>query len=222
MNERSSIRYAWLCLGMMLVIFVPRMSGAFERFQVVALFNNRVMVEVDGERHFLKVGETSPEGIGLISSTTEEAVLLIDGRREAHGLGSVVGGTYVEREETEVRIWRDVNGAFNTVGSINGRTTNMMVDTGATSVAISEVEAKRLGIPYRLEGRRIMVNTASGSARAYGVNFDRIKVGDIELHNVEGIVLEGASPRQVLLGMSFLRRVEMENRDEVLLLRSKF
>jgi len=49
-----------------------------------------------------------------------------------------------------------------------------------------------------------------------------VRVGEIELENVPAVVLEGDLPRQVLLGMSFLRRVDMEKKGGLLLLHSKF
>ena len=49
---------------------------------------------------------------------------------------------------------------------------------------------------------------------------DRVRVGEIELHQVEAVVLEGSLPQQVLLGMSFLKRIRMENQGTMLLLRT--
>ncbi len=87
---------------------------------------------------------------------------------------------------------------------------------------MSELEANRLGIEFRREHKKGTVQTASGVATAYRVTLARVRVGDIELSNVKGVVLEGDSPRRVLLGMSFLNRVEMNNQGNILLLRSKF
>ncbi len=195
---------------------------AVEQIQVVALFKNRVMVEVDGRRHFLRAGEVTPEGVKLISSTTSEAVLEFDGQQQDFTLGTRVGGRFAQRKSAEVTISRAPNGAYMTVGSINGRVTSMMVDTGATSVAMSEVEAKRLGLSYRLKGKKTGVSTASGYARAYVVMLDRVQVGEIILRQVEAYVVEGSSPREVLLGMSFLSRVEMKNESNLMKLKSKF
>jgi len=97
----------------------------------------------------------------------------------------------------------------------------MLLDTGASTVAMSSVEAKRLGLQYWLKGKKIMVSTASGYARGYRVILNKVQVGSIALNKVEGTVIEGSSPRQVLLGMSFLNRVEMNNNGNVMLLRSK-
>ena len=82
-----------------------------------------------------------------------------------------------------------------------------LVDTGATSIALNEGQARRLGIDFRTQGRPMVVNTASGTARAWLVNLNRVKVGPLEVLGVEAAVLEGESPTDALLGMSFLNRV---------------
>ena len=70
--------------------------------------------------------------------------------------------------------------------------------------------------------KKTMVSTASGYARGYSIVLDRVQVGSIKLNKVDAIVVEGSSPHEVLLGMCFLNRVEMENSGNVMLLRSKF
>ena len=117
---------------------------AVERLRVVGLFSGKAMVEIDGQNRLLRVGKRSPEGVLLISATAREAVIEVDGKRSSYTLGSHVGSGFAKPDSREVQIWRDRQGAYRTVGSINGQTTDLLVDTGATSVAMSEVEAKRL------------------------------------------------------------------------------
>lgn len=83
----------------------------------------------------------------------------------------------------------------------------MLVDTGASSVAMSEVEAKRLGIPYRLNGMKSTVRTASGFANAYQITLANVQVGAIELTNVDGVVVKVIHPVRCC-SMSFLKRVK--------------
>jgi len=66
------------------------------------------------------------------------------------------------------------------------------------------------------------VSTANGDARVYVVSLDSVKVGDIELHGVDAAVLEGDSPPTVLLGMSFLSRLDMQHQGDVLVLKQKW
>ncbi len=208
-------------LVLLLTILLPMAVSAVEKLRVVALFNDRAMVEVDGTQRVLKVGKPSPEGVLLIESSSREAVIEIDGKRKTYPIGVQIGGTFKPPEGREVRITRGADGHYTTVGSINGRTVTMMVDTGATTVAMGEAEAKRLGIRYWLKGERGIVSTASGVANAYSVTLDKVQVGDIVLHQVEGIVIAGAGPSEVLLGMSFLSRTEIKHSGNIMILSKK-
>jgi clan AA aspartic protease (TIGR02281 family) len=107
----------------------------------------------------------------------------------------------------------DAQGHFITMGSINGASVRMLVDTGATSVSMSTDEAWRIGLSY-LNGKRVRIHTANGIVTGYRVMLDTVEVGNITLNQVEGEVREGsigvAQESIVLLGMSFLNRVEMK------------
>jgi len=217
MRYLSVIRFFSLILA--LVLAMPALAA--NDIRVMALFPGKAMVDVGGKNRLLKIGKASPEGLMLISADSSEAVIEIDGKRQSYKVGAKYGGSFNTGAKREVRIPRDNSGGYTTVGSINGRTVNMLVDTGATSVAMSSVEAKRLGLQYWLNGTKIMVSTASGYAKGYNIVLKRVQVGSISLNNVGATVIEGGSPREVLLGMTFLNRVEMNNSGNVMLLRSK-
>ncbi len=208
-------------LILLLTLLLPMAVTAVEDIRVVALFNDRAMVEVDGVQRFLKVGKPSPEGVLLIEASSREAVIEIDGERKSYPIGVKIGGNFQAPEGREVRISRDADGSYTTVGSINGRTVTMMVDTGASSVAMGEAEAKRLGIRYWLKGEKGMVRTASGVSRSYNVILDKVQVGSIVLRQVEGTVVVGEGPSEVLLGMSFLSRTEIQHAGNMMVIRTK-
>lgn len=190
--------------------------------RVVGLFSDRAVVLVDGRRHILRPGETSPEGVKLISADSETAVLEVDGRQIRGGLDGRVSARRSSPAAQAVQIMRDNSGMYSTVGSINGLPVSFIVDTGATQVAMNAAAARRLGIDYRVTGTPAAVTTASKVERAWAVTLDTVKVGGIELHNVAGVVLEGAQPGQVLLGMSYLGRLEITNNGRLLTLRKKY
>jgi aspartyl protease family protein len=96
----------------------------------------------------------------------------------------------------------------------------MVVDTGATLVALPAADAIRLGIDYK-KGQPAFSSTANGVAPIYLVKLDRVKVGDIELTQVEGSVHEGGLPIG-LLGMSFLNRTEMRREGQHMTLIKRF
>ncbi len=191
------------------------------RVRVLALFPNKAMLEIDGRERLLRAGQASPEGVTLVSADQHEAVVEVGGRREALTFGTSVGGTFAVRETREVKIYRNSKGAFTTAGSINGRPVDLMVDTGATAIAMSAAQARRLGIFYRLDGAPVGVTTASGTVLGHRITLDRVAVGDITLHNVEALVIPGDLPEQVLLGMTFLNRVDLRQEGAEMVLRAK-
>ena len=206
-------------LGLLAVAGAATAQGP--QVKVVALFSDRAMLEIDGKQRLLRAGQTSPEGVKLIAADTHEAVVDVGGRRETLGFGSSVGGTFAARETTEVTIYRDLRGSYTAVGSINGRPVNFLVDTGASAIAMSATEARRLGIAFRLDGDPVGVSTASGVVRGHRVTLDRVSVGDLTLRGVDALIIAGDRPEQVLLGMTFLNRVDMRQDGTTMVLRAK-
>lgn len=201
------------------LIFVSPASIAVQDITVVALFTNKAVVMFDGKRRVLVQGIESPEGVTLLSSDSETADLMIDGKKETFYLGMHISTGYVQPATTEVKVWGDRNGMYFTTGSINGHLVNFLVDTGATSVAMNANQAQRLGIDFRYIGQRSQVSTASGIAVAYNIKLNSVKVGEIELRNINAVVIDGDFPVDVLLGMSFLGSLEMVHSGKALLLR---
>jgi len=188
---------------------------------VLGLFKSRAIVKIDGKQRTLKKGKASPEGVKLISADSDVAILEVDGVQQEFKLGRHVSTSFKRKVTAEAKIM-PVNGMYNTSGFINGQPVNFLVDTGATWIAMNSNQARSLGINFRYIGKRGMVSTANGLAPIYRVMLNKVRVGEIELTNVEAGVLEGNSPREVLLGNSFLNRVEMQRQGQVMLLKQRF
>jgi aspartyl protease family protein len=217
---RAGIRHSLLAL---LTLALANLAWAdAPRVRVLALFPNKAMLEIDGRERLLRAGQVSPEGVTLVSADQHEAVVEVGGRRESLTFGTAVGGTFATPEMREVKIYRNAKGAYTTVGSINGRPVDLMVDTGATAIAMSAAEARRLGISYRLDGAPVGVTTASGTVPGHRVTLDRVTVGDITVRNVDALVIPGDLPEQVLLGLTFLNRVDMRQEGAEMVLRTKY
>jgi aspartyl protease family protein len=190
--------------------------------EVLATFRDQVVIRVDDVQHKLKPGESTPDGIRLISTDGASAMLELDGVQRRYPLGSKIRSSYKKAENQEVHVFSDQQGMFKTTGSINGMPIHFLVDTGASTIAISSAQARRLGIDYRVVGEPGQVITASRVEPVYSVMLDSVKVGDIQLRNVQAMVMEGNMPDIPLLGMSFLGRLEMQNDGQRLILRQKY
>lgn len=194
-------------------------SSAFD-IQVYALFTNMAIVKIDGKQRKLRTGQTSPEGVKLISSDSEKAILEINGKQESYELGSQISFGVTERKQQEARIWQ-TRGMYITPGLINNQPVDFMVDTGASWIAINRVTAQKLGINYFYEGQQGWVSTANGTVPIYKVMLDKVKVGGIELRNVEAAILDNSNASYILLGNSFLNRVDMQREGQMMLLKEK-
>ena len=205
---------------LMLLLF-STLCFAVEKITVVGLFPDKAVVKIDGKQHVLSAGQTSPEGVKLISSNSREAVLEINGEQQTYGLGTHISSTYQEPVAGKtVTIAPDNDGMYGVNGSINGFQVSFVVDTGATLISMNQHHAKRIGLNYKLEGKEGLSETASGYSKIYLVNLKKVQIGDIELTDVEGSVHDGEFPKVILLGNSFLNRVKL-NRDGAMLLLEK-
>jgi len=186
------------------------LPGYAADISVMALFTGKAVLIVDGGKpRTLSVGQSTPEGVKLVSANSEAAVIEFQGKRQTLGVGQ---GTRVvsapaANSSGKTTILADSRGHFLTTGSINGMSVRFMVDTGATTIAISAAEARGLGINYR-GGKRGMANTANGPILVYLVQLDNVRVGAITLNNVQATISEGPA-HIALLGMSFLNRTQM-------------
>jgi aspartyl protease family protein len=189
---------------------------------VVAIFPGKAMLVIDkGKPRTLRAGETYA-GVTLVSSTSEEAVVSIDGKQQRLHLGEgVYSALSVPSERATVILTPDKNGHFVATGSINGSSVRFLVDTGATMVSMSVQEARNAGVNY-LAGERGYSQTANGVAPVYKVKLDQVTLGDITLRDIAGVVHENSALPVVLLGMSFLGKLEMRREGESLTLIKRY
>jgi aspartyl protease family protein len=184
----------------------------------------KALVVIDnGKPRWLAAGETSPEGVKLISVGGDSAVIVMDGKRETLTLGQSVrlGGGARPSGAQSATLWPNAQGHFLVTGVVNGISVRFLVDTGATQVSLNSSEAKRLGINYTA-GQKALTATANGVAQTYKIKLDEVRIGDIVLNNVDGMVLVGDSLPVALLGMSFLNRMEMKRDGDKMVLTKRY
>jgi len=133
------------------------------------------------------------------------------GRPEATAVGPVAAGadtTSAPVSGRKVELRAGAYGHFHVRAEVNGRPVQVMVDTGASMVALKFEDAREVGLDVSERDFTHRVSTANGYARMAPVTIDRISIGDITVRDVAGAVLEQGKLGTTLLGMSFLSRLQ--------------
>ena len=210
----SSLWFPWsICAA------PPADTVTSEPLRVVAkaLFKNQAVVVINGKRRTLKTGKRSPEGVLLVRSNSEVATVEINGEELSLRLdGNIIGNFSAGPKRKSLVLYPDQGGHYVVDGTINGTSTRFLLDTGATSVSINSREAKRIGLLYKVDGKPTVVETAAGVVPAYRVTFKEVKIRDLSVKQVSGIVISGDFPRSALLGQSFLNRLNMRREGQAL------
>lgn len=106
---------------------------------------------------------------------------------------------------SSVVLKRGLDGHYRTEALINGHKVNVLVDTGATGVAISQTIANQLNLKSI---NAVRTNTANGESIGYMVRLASVQIGGVVAHNVSAMIAPGLDG-DVLLGMSFLGRMDV-------------
>jgi aspartyl protease family protein len=154
----------------------------------------------------IKVGQAFG-GVTVVSVEKDRATVEIDGKRRTLVRGQSYSSSGAAGPQS-VTLAAGAGGHVLAEGMVNGGAVRFVVDTGASLVALPGSEATRLGIDFR-KGEAGTIQTAAGPTPAYRVKLKTVRIGSIELNNVDGVVIENGLP-VALLGMSFLNRVELK------------
>ncbi|HEX7866956.1 MAG TPA: TIGR02281 family clan AA aspartic protease [Variovorax sp.] len=168
------------------------------------------------------IGE-SYQGVKLVSLQADQAVVELEGKRVSLRMDtpvSIGGGGGGGGGGSRVVLSADSRGHFMTQGSINGRPVTFMLDTGATAVALSADDAQRIGLDYS-KGQRVMMNTANGTTTGYRLRLQSVRVGDVEVYDIDAIISPQAMPF-VLLGNSFINRFSMRRDADQMVLEKRY
>lgn len=199
---------------------------------VVGLFPNKAVVQIEGGAlRTLAVGQRTGGDVMLLSVERDGATFDIQGRRVTLALGpartqssptaaanyptSTNYPTLTPTTANYAMVPTDDRGDLVADGEVNGMPVRFAVDTGATFITFPAREASRLGLDYR-NGQKAVMETANGDVSGYRLKLDTVRVGDIAMHNVDAVILEGNRLSKVLLGMSFLNRVDIRREGAIL------
>ena len=181
-----------------------------------------ILIVNGGAPKTVAIGETF-QGVKLVALQAQQATVEAGGKRIALSMdtpASIGGGGPGGAGGNRVVLSADSRGHFMTQGTINGRTVNFMLDTGATAVAMSAADAQRIGLDYT-KGQPVRMNTANGVAAGYRLRLGSVRVGDVEVYDIDAVVTEQSMPF-VLLGNSFINRFSMRRDADQMVLEKRF
>jgi aspartyl protease family protein len=149
-------------------------------------------------------------GLGLL------AYLFSDIISKQHNPNQQVQSSINAQGVPEVRLKRNRQGHYVTSGMINGQPVVFLLDTGATVVSVPENIAETLGLKAGPPG---YAQTANGVIKTYATRIASIGLGDIHLENIPAQINPYMSGREILLGMSFLKKLELTQKGDTLTLK---
>ena len=200
---------------------LPALAAA-QSVSMSGSLGDKALLVIDGTPRTVAAGATVA-GVKVIKVSGSETVVEVGGKRQTLQLGGAqvnLGGAASAGSGTQIVLAAGPGGHFVTSGSINGRAVRFVVDTGATTIAMGEADAKRIGLDYT-RGQRGMVRTANGDVPSYRVSLREVRVGDVTVYNVDATVVP-ASMEVMLLGNSFLSRFQMRRDADILVLEKRY
>ena len=198
-------------------------SALSQSVTLSGLVGSKALLIVNGSAPKIVAAGESFQGVKVVSTSGDSAVIEQNGKQLTVRMGdspASVGSTVGTSTGSKIVMTAGEGGHFISLGSINGKAVQFMVDTGATAVSLGAAEAKRMGIDYT-SGRPVRMNTANGQSLGYLITLSAVRIGDVEVQNVEAVVAPQSMPF-VLLGNSFLTRFSMRRDADQMVLERRF
>ena len=194
---------------------------------LAGMLGSKALLVVNGTAPKTVAAGDTHEGVKVISTSSDQTVIEQSGKRFTLRLGDAPvhmgtgkSGSTSAGRGNKIILTAGSGGHFMTAGQINGRAVQFMVDTGATTVAMGALDAERAGLNYK-SGQPVMMSTANGMTQGYKIKLDSVRVGDVEVFDVDAVVTPQAMPF-MLLGNSFLTRFQMLRDNDQLTLTRKY
>ena len=215
--------------GMDFFVRLCAISGCLYAMPVLAadvglsgVFPGKALLVINGGApRTVAVGAKTAEGVTVLAASGETATIEVNGKKRVLRVGqnvtmraSSAGG------RASAVLTADSRGHFITNGTINGANVRFLVDTGASMISLGASDARRAGLDPT-KGELAYTQTANGMAQVSRVRLHSVRVGDIVLNDVEATVHQQDMP-VVLLGMSFLNRMEMQRNGDTMTLRRNY
>jgi aspartyl protease family protein len=209
----------------LLLSLVAAVHGAAvaQSVSLQGVLGSKALLMVDGGAPRSVATGATHQGVKVISASGDQAVVEIAGRRHALRVGDApasVGSGARGAPGTRIVLSAGSGGHFTAQGAINGQAVTFLVDTGATLVAMGAADAQRLGLNYQ-GGQQGFANTANGTMPAWRIKLASLRIGEVEIHEVDAQVSAQPMP-YVLLGNSFLNRFQMKRENDQMVLERRY
>jgi aspartyl protease family protein len=198
-------------------------AAAAQTVSLQGMLGTKALLIVEGGApRSVSPGETHL-GVKVVSTTSDQAVVEIKGQKHTLRIGESqvsVGASGGGARGNRIVLTAGTGGHFLSQGTINGRAVQFMVDTGATAIGLGVSEAERVGVEYK-SGKPVRLQTANGVSPGWLVKLGSVRIGDVEIFDVDAVVGSQSMP-YVLLGNSFLSRFQMRRDNEQMVLERRF
>ena len=204
----------WVLIGAAVAAAVVASTARAQSVSYSGRMGDKALLVIDGTPRTLSAGATQA-GVRLLSVNADAAVIEVKGQRQTLTLGGrpvSLGGADSAGGGAQIVLTAGLGGHFITGGSINGKAVEFMVDTGATTIAMGAADADRIGLKYK-DGQRFQASTANGLVIGYRAVLGVVRIGDVQVYNVEAAVLPQGMPH-ILLGNSYLTRFQMKREND--------
>ena len=200
---------------LVLLVYMTISSSVYASTRVYyrGLRSGKALIDINGSLVELTPGQSFRNIVKLLSANEEVALLEISGKRYQYEIDSIRGTIMSEG----VKLTLSPNGNYRANGRINGKSVTFVVDTGASYIAMNINLASALKIDRG--NQKVLIHTASGTETNYLVTLDTVSIGDIKMSNIPAVISNHDHPRELLLGMSFLKHVDMSQENGQMILK---
>lgn len=217
-------RGAWrLSVAWLLSLSLASAPAWAQSVAMTGSMGSKALLVVNGGAPKALAAGDAHQGVKVLSVGADQATVEVGGKRQTVTLGGApvsVGGGGGGGGGSQIVLTASSGGHFLTLGSINGRSVQFMVDTGATSVAMGADDARHMGIDFE-KAPRLAGSTANGTVWMYRVKLRSVRIQDVEVNEVDAVVVPQGMPH-VLLGNSFLTRFQMKRDNDVMTLTRRY
>ncbi|TXI77432.1 MAG: TIGR02281 family clan AA aspartic protease [Dokdonella sp.] len=209
-----------LVAGLALFVVTTATSTFAQEVGLAGVFPGKALLTIGGGAMRTVAVGTTTDGVKLVAVSNDTATVEVGGKKRILSVGqNVVSSSLAGAESARAVLTADSGGHFLTTGNINGTSVRFLVDTGASTIALSAGEARRIGIDSG-KGESRGFHTPNGLVTARVVRLDSVRVGDIVVNRVEAAVVPQEMP-VVLLGLSFLNHLDMQREGQTMTLKRR-